>query len=95
MVVNDGVIYIYLSDDGKLTLKKLETLDLSFNSLNESIMELVGTLPSIKNLNLSGNSIRGRFMKGMNATYVSTITCFIIGDYACSNLLFFFFFSFF
>ncbi|XP_014523167.1 probable LRR receptor-like serine/threonine-protein kinase At4g36180 isoform X2 [Vigna radiata var. radiata] len=53
-------------DDGKLTLKKLETLDLSFNSLNESIMELVGTLPSIKNLNLSGNSIRGRFMKELS-----------------------------
>jgi len=31
-------------------------------------MELVGTLPSIKNLNLCGNSIRGPFMKGMDAT---------------------------
>jgi len=59
---------IYLSDGGNLTLKKLETLDLSFNSFNESIMELVGTLPSIKNLYLCGNSIRGPFMKGMDAT---------------------------
>jgi len=64
--VNDEVIY--LSDDSKSTLEKLETLDLSFNYLNESIVELVGALPSIKNLNLSGNFIRGPFMKGMNAT---------------------------
>lgn len=95
MVVNDGVIYIYLSDDGKLTLKKLETLDLSFNSLNESIMELVGTLPSIKNLNLSGNSIRGRFMKGMECNLCNYYMFHNWRLYACSNLLFFFFFSFF
>ncbi|XP_027927245.1 receptor-like protein 13 isoform X2 [Vigna unguiculata] len=55
--------FIRNQDDGNSTLKKLETLDLSFNYLNESIMELVGTLPSIKNLNLCGNSIRGPFMK--------------------------------
>ncbi|RDX60778.1 Leucine-rich repeat receptor-like serine/threonine-protein kinase, partial [Mucuna pruriens] len=42
-------------------LKKLETLDLSFNSLNESIMELVGALPSIKNLTLAGNLMGGPF----------------------------------
>jgi len=46
-------------------LKKLGTLDLSFNYLNESIMELVGAIPSIKNLTIAANFIAGPFpMKG-------------------------------
>ncbi|KAK7335220.1 hypothetical protein VNO80_26997 [Phaseolus coccineus] len=64
VIVNDEVIY--LSDHSKSMLKKLETLDLSFNHLNESIVELVGALPSIKNLNLSANFIRGPFMKELS-----------------------------
>jgi len=67
VIVNDDEV-IYLSDGSKSMLKKLEILDLSFNNLNESILEFVGALPSIKNLNLSANFIRGPFMKGMNAT---------------------------
>ncbi|XP_068499744.1 receptor-like protein 56 [Phaseolus vulgaris] len=57
---------IWNADDSKSMLKKLETLDLSFNNLNESILEFVGALPSIKNLNLSANFIRGPFMKELS-----------------------------
>ncbi|XP_029124621.1 receptor like protein 21 [Cajanus cajan] len=52
----------HINDDGKSTLMKLETLDLSFNFFNASIMELVGALPSIKTLVLAGNFIGGPFL---------------------------------
>ncbi|XP_052726262.1 receptor-like protein 56 isoform X2 [Vigna angularis] len=42
-------------------LKKLRTVDLSFNYLNESIMELVSALPSIKNLAMVANFLGGPF----------------------------------
>ncbi|XP_027342959.1 receptor-like protein 56 [Abrus precatorius] len=45
----------------KLTLKKLETLDLDYNQFNESIMELMSTLPSLKDLTVSANGIGGPF----------------------------------
>ncbi|KAH1222941.1 Receptor-like protein 1 [Glycine soja] len=58
--------FIRTEDNSKSTLKKLETLDLSFNYLNESIMELVGVLPSVKNLILAANFIRGPFLKELS-----------------------------
>nr|KYP39054.1 hypothetical protein KK1_039675 [Cajanus cajan] len=51
----------------KSTLKKLETLDLTSNFLNESIMELMSSLPSLKNFILRNNDIGEPFYtKGMN-----------------------------
>ncbi|RZB77288.1 receptor-like protein 56 isoform X2 [Glycine soja] len=58
--------FIRTEDNSKSTLKKLETLDLSFNYLNESIMEIVGVLPSVKNLILAANFIRGPFLKELS-----------------------------
>ncbi|WVZ01575.1 hypothetical protein V8G54_027644 [Vigna mungo] len=45
----------------KSRLKKLGTLDLSFNYLNESIMEVLSALPSIKSLVMAANFIGGPF----------------------------------
>ncbi|XP_061360464.1 receptor-like protein 56 [Gastrolobium bilobum] len=51
----------------RITWKNLKTLDLSYNSFNESIMELISALPSLKNLVLAYNEIGGPFLtKGMN-----------------------------
>ncbi|CAJ1957674.1 unnamed protein product [Sphenostylis stenocarpa] len=58
--------FIWKKADSRSTLKKLETLDLSFNYLNESIVEFLGSHSSIKSLNLSGNFIGGPFMKELS-----------------------------
>ncbi|XP_027343849.1 receptor-like protein 56 [Abrus precatorius] len=48
--------------NGKSTLQKLETLNLSYNFLNESIMELLSPLPSLKTLILSDNDMGEPFL---------------------------------
>ncbi|XP_059428367.1 receptor-like protein 13 isoform X2 [Corylus avellana] len=49
-------------------LENLETLDLSYNNLNRSIIESLPAIKSLKNLNLEGNDIGGSFpIKGISA----------------------------
>eukprot|EP00261_Vitis_vinifera_P036307 XP_019077550.1 PREDICTED: leucine-rich repeat receptor protein kinase EMS1-like [Vitis vinifera] len=44
-----------------LKLKRLETLDLSDNSLNRSMLRVLSKLPSLRNLKLSDNGLQGPF----------------------------------
>ncbi|KAL3741103.1 hypothetical protein ACJRO7_022248 [Eucalyptus globulus] len=43
-------------------LSKLEVLDLSGNSLDNSILSILGTIPSLRSLFLGGNNLRGNLL---------------------------------
>ena len=60
---------VWIDNRSKSPLKRLETLDLSRNSFDQSIMEFLGGITSLKNLILSDNDISGLFpSKGTNVS---------------------------
>ncbi|QCE10185.1 LRR receptor-like serine/threonine-protein kinase FLS2 [Vigna unguiculata] len=60
-LIGNGIFLASQDYQSLSRLKKLGTLNLSFNYLNESIMEVVGTFRSIKNLTMAANLIGGPF----------------------------------